>query len=161
MDRTNQNEASIDYIESHQKPPSRSRRRRGPTTFIYVMEMGKFAYKIGLAKNPGARHADLKVGSPFDLTLLGSAKVPEDLAHQIETALHGRHAPTRLNGEWFGLPPGRSEEWFVDDVLQCARIFALCFLMGARPVAEMKRMWGLNLPDRRDARLAQPVPGPF
>lgn len=54
--------------------------------------------KIGFTQgDPAARMADLQVGSPVRLTLLGA--VPGDRSD--EQALHRRFAHARSHGEWF------------------------------------------------------------
>lgn len=95
-------------------------------TSIYVIRMEDFAYKIGVGRVPRTRRSELQVGSPFRLTLLGSALIPEKVAEAVEDSLHKRHHATRINGEWFSLPENRTEKWFVQDVLECASLLARC-----------------------------------
>lgn len=98
------------------------------STHIYVMgtAVGDIAYKIGHATQPGKRRIGLNGGSPFGVRLLGSVSIPRDLAHPVERSLHRRYSATRVGGEWFALPAGKTEKQFITDVLECADLFARC-----------------------------------
>lgn len=55
--------------------------------------------KIGYAKNVEARLADLQVGSPYDLEILGTVSG----GHEEEGRLHTLFYQDRIRGEWFRL----------------------------------------------------------
>lgn len=79
---------------------------------VYFIRCGDHL-KIGYAKNPKQRLADLQVGSPLDLTLLGAVKC--DDAPGVEFALHRAFAQYRVRGEWFECVP--AVEATVDAIL--------------------------------------------
>jgi hypothetical protein len=96
------------------------------TTNIYVMgtAVGDIAYKIGHATKPEKRRSQLYSGSPFGARLLGSTEIPKEVVNAVEKSLHKRYSASQVGGEWFALPEGRSEKWFIKDVLESAPLFA-------------------------------------
>lgn len=67
--------------------------------FIQAIEGGPI--KIGMSQNPERRLADLQVGSPVRLRIIGVAVGGQ----QREAALHRRLAKHRVHGEWFADAP--------------------------------------------------------
>jgi hypothetical protein len=61
--------------------------------------LGRYAVKIGFARNPKAKMRVMQVGCPYDLHLLG---VMEG-GREMESKLHHRFAEHRIRGEWFNL----------------------------------------------------------
>lgn len=65
---------------------------------VYFIQSGTDGpIKIGKANDPEARLAELQVGSPSALRLIGS--IPGGIAE--ERALHARFSADRVRGEWF------------------------------------------------------------
>ena len=73
---------------------------QAPGRWVYFV-CYRSSVKIGSARNPARRIADLQCGSPVHLTVLGV--MPGDL--DFERELHKRWAEHRLRGEWFSLTP--------------------------------------------------------
>lgn len=72
--------------------------------------------KIGIAKNPWSRVADLQVGCPYALKVVAAiefARRREALA--IERATHALLSQEQARGEWFGVTPRSAEKaiWHV------------------------------------------------
>jgi transcriptional regulator with XRE-family HTH domain len=63
----------------------------------FVSRAGDGAIKIGVSRNPASRLAQLRSGSPEQLTLL--AVIPG--GRKKERELHNRFAEFRIYGEWF------------------------------------------------------------
>lgn len=60
--------------------------------------------KIGSSRNPTARLAELQVGSPVKLKLLGTVKCKsEQHARSVERLAHNIFHKQRRRGEWFRL----------------------------------------------------------
>lgn len=80
-------------------------------TYVYVIALvagvGEFAaVKVGIAKNPEHRLAQLKTGSPFEMDIACVLALPNrDMALGIEQSFHKLNAEQRLKGEWFDLHP--------------------------------------------------------
>lgn len=68
-----------------------------PHSFVYFIQASCGGIKIGVAKNPSGRLAQLQIGHPEPLNLLGSIAG----ALPTEQALHTFYAPERVRGEWF------------------------------------------------------------
>ena len=114
MDRTNQNEASIDYNESHQKPPSETpadRRRMDwiaagvfamedslTQGFVYFAESGPFV-KIGYSWRARERVRKMHTSNPYEVKLIGLLKGGKIR----EAELHKMFADARYRNEWFHL----------------------------------------------------------
>ena len=73
--------------------------------YIYfVQAIGEpFYIKIGQAKDPLQRTADLQVGSPVILELLAAVRVEQ--MNQFEKLFHEYFASKRKHGEWFDIRP--------------------------------------------------------
>jgi hypothetical protein len=74
-------------------------RQKGKNQFVYIIQSGDDGpVKIGTAKDPIMRVAELQTGSPYQLylreVLVGGVR--------IERRLHKRFKDDRLQGEWFG-----------------------------------------------------------
>src|SRR4051812_12804539 len=66
---------------------------------VYFIQQGwSGPVKIGVARSPQRRMAELQTASPYVLRLLGV--VPHG-GTPLEGELHQRHAVDRLYGEWF------------------------------------------------------------
>lgn len=67
-------------------------------SLVYFIQSGvNGPIKIGKAINPESRLAELQVGSPFALRLIGAT--PGDVS--AEHALHVRFREDHIRGEWF------------------------------------------------------------
>ena len=75
-----------------------------PDASVYFVRGGDFV-KIGTALNVTKRLGELKVGSPFKLTLL--LTVPG--GGSVEKAFHRRFADLRVRGEWFKAEPALTD----------------------------------------------------
>lgn len=64
---------------------------------VYFVQGANGAIKIGIAKNPAKRLADLQVSSPDKLKLLGCC----DGGRALEQQLHAELELFRVSGEWF------------------------------------------------------------
>lgn len=73
--------------------------------FVYFIDDGRGAIKIGWAKDPSVRLAQLQTGSPVRLRLLGI--VPG--VKSLERDVHRRFGGLRLHGEWFKQSPSLLE----------------------------------------------------
>lgn len=68
--------------------------------FIQAMRLG--LVKIGQARDPIGRLCELQVGSPDQLSLLGSIRCADTAeAVNLERSLHSQFAADRSHGEWF------------------------------------------------------------
>lgn len=82
--------------------------------YIYfILDESNNMVKIGRASNPAHRLAQLQVGNPNDLTILGVSTVGREEAKKAEDALHGKFRRRRVNGEWFECTPYMKDliEW--------------------------------------------------
>jgi hypothetical protein len=77
----------------------------GPIRHIYFIRAATGHIKIGTALNPTTRLADLQVGNPQPLELIGA--VPGSRAQ--EKALHAEFAEHRSIREWFNPTPALLE----------------------------------------------------
>lgn len=68
-----------------------------PRQIYFIQSVGGGPIKIGVSDDPRRRLADLQVGSPAVLRLIGTAAGDQ----RREAALHRRLAEHRLHGEWF------------------------------------------------------------
>lgn len=75
--------------------------------FLYFITTADRQFvKIGIARDPLKRMADLQVGHPTDLVLSGArAYSTRSAARAAESGLHTRLADHRSRGEWFYLTP--------------------------------------------------------
>jgi hypothetical protein len=71
-----------------------------PQAFVYFIQAGPYL-KIGVARNPFERMADLQTSHPEDLRLVGAILCLTP--HAVEGALHRRFLDRRKRGEWFAL----------------------------------------------------------
>lgn len=68
--------------------------------FVYLLQSGD-AYKIGRAREVGARLAQISPIMPHPVTLLHWIRCYD--CRRIESELHEKFKAKRLQGEWFGL----------------------------------------------------------
>lgn len=74
-------------------------------TSVYIIQCGEHV-KIGVAKDPLRRLADINVGTPVLATLFGSREFDGRLvAYNVESQLHRTFRHARANGEWFAVSP--------------------------------------------------------
>src|SRR3990167_3710274 len=66
-------------------------------TVYFIREVGTEIVKIGSSKRPWHRLAQLQVGSPRNLELVGNSKIDD------EKHYHRRFSKKRIRGEWFRL----------------------------------------------------------
>ncbi len=84
---------------------------RGPRTtntlekFIYIIEDGSGACKIGIAQDIKQRLCDLQVSSPIKLKIAYALRVPYAKARFFEGRIHKILKNRRLSGEWFYVHP--------------------------------------------------------
>jgi hypothetical protein len=67
------------------------------TGYVYAIDNGRGCVKIGWAKNPERRLAEINVSDPDRLSLVGYASG----SREHEAAIHQILAPHRVRGEWF------------------------------------------------------------
>lgn len=71
-------------------------------SWIYFIRQGEDGpVKIGRATSPLHRLAQLQVGSPITLHLLGAVHVGASEAPRVERSAHETFAEWRISGEWF------------------------------------------------------------
>lgn len=74
--------------------------------------------KVGVAKSPGKRLAELQTGSPFYLEIAFQMAFPDRAqAMKVEREFHNRHRRSAEIGEWFRLH-------YVDASIEVCRIAA-------------------------------------
>ncbi len=77
-------------------------------TYVYFIQDGRGATKVGISHDPPHRMTSLQTGHPEQLVLTRAIRQrTESEARAVERALHVRFAAHRLNGEWFDLSPQR------------------------------------------------------
>lgn len=69
--------------------------------FVYFIQAGKGAVKIGVAADPFKRLAELQTGNHEPLRIV--ATLEGDVEH--ESSFHARFSRHRLRGEWFAADP--------------------------------------------------------
>ncbi|MBT8239654.1 MAG: GIY-YIG nuclease family protein [Acidimicrobiia bacterium] len=76
----------------------------GDRTFVYLLQDGQAATKIGISGNPRERIASLETGHPEPLRLVKAIRF-RNAAHAraVERDLHIHFERKRMNGEWFDL----------------------------------------------------------
>lgn len=67
---------------------------------VYIMRVGEVC-KIGFAKDPEQRRADIQVGNHQPVEILYS--IPSNDHRRLERRLHDKFSLQRLSGEWFRL----------------------------------------------------------
>ncbi len=78
--------------------------------------------KIGKAKNAEKRIANLQIGCPFTLKLLGKVKCKSDFhALQVEKLAHNIFYKQRKRGEWFKLS-GKHTAQIESLIKKCAEL---------------------------------------
>ena len=70
-------------------------------TSIYVIGPDGGPYKVGIARRPKRRIAELQTGNPCPLVLHYQTAVAASLARQVEQLTHRFLKPRQLTGEWF------------------------------------------------------------
>lgn len=77
----------------------------GEICYVYVIGTAAEAYKIGVARDPEARHRSLKTGIPDPSTLLHTIPCQSrKKALALEKSLHGMLSKYHSIGEWFKAP---------------------------------------------------------
>lgn len=96
-------------------------RRSDRTGFVYVLMMvppeGSPVFKIGKARNIGARLDQIQPLLPYESFLLFAFWAKDALAQ--EAYIHRYYAKYRLLGEWFRLPP-----WAISQCAELQKIMA-------------------------------------
>lgn len=109
------------WLANNEAPPTRP--RASPEIedrSVYVIGCTGQPIKIGIARDPYKRLADLQVGFPHKLQLYWSVVIAGTAAVTVERAAHKRLAAKRLNGEWFDVDP--------DDAIEAIKVAAEPFL---------------------------------
>lgn len=71
-------------------------------TYLYFIQQGYGAIKIGIADDPGARLAQMQTGNSKELRLLLAVPFEErKVAYDLEQELHASLIEHRIRGEWF------------------------------------------------------------
>jgi hypothetical protein len=76
--------------------------------YVYFLKQGRNGpIKMGVAGSPEDRLANLQVGNPNELHLIGQRAVEGGYreARELEEALHERFSLYRIRGEWFWPTP--------------------------------------------------------
>jgi hypothetical protein len=69
--------------------------------YVYFIKAGQ-KLKIGKAKDPELRMAELQTGCPFEMRLMGTLKCKSDMhSHTVEQRLHRLFRREHFRGEWF------------------------------------------------------------
>lgn len=72
------------------------------TCYVYFIQAGYGAIKVGMAKNPRQRLADMQVCTHKPLRLLAQFRMPDrQSARTLELELHRLFERERIRGEWF------------------------------------------------------------
>jgi T5orf172 domain len=75
-------------------------------TFVYAIRCGRYAVKIGMARDPTARMLDLQAANPQKLILEHSQQLPyRRLAETVERRIHQAFSDRHIRGEWFRASP--------------------------------------------------------
>ncbi|MDB5447631.1 MAG: Mx8p19 [Phenylobacterium sp.] len=82
---------------------SDGKRRPGAAVVYFVRATILGLVKIGVASDIRSRLANLQVGSPDRLELVGVMRAKDALAKEME--LHGRFRADHSHGEWFRMSP--------------------------------------------------------
>lgn len=85
----------------HLIPTTCSEPKRKPSVFIYVIQCNDLI-KVGIAGDVYGRLAELQVGNPYPLRVLGYWRAVN--AIQEEEIIHVHLEKYRERGEWFRLP---------------------------------------------------------
>lgn len=83
--------------------PARHCSRNTSLYFIRVAPDGPI--KIGLARNVQRRLEQLQIGNHAELFIFAEYVIPEHLALELESLIHGRLRRARIHGEWFDPTP--------------------------------------------------------
>jgi predicted GIY-YIG superfamily endonuclease len=86
------------------------------TVYIYFIQSGYGAIKVGMAKNPEKRLANMQTSIPKSLRLLAAIPLPDrKSARALERELHDLFKDERIRGEWFNrriVKKGKMKEVF-------------------------------------------------
>ena len=75
---------------------------RDRTTYVYFIQSGYGAIKVGIAKSPEKRMANMQVSIPKPLRLIAKFPMPDrQSARNLEKDLHEAFADEHIRGEWF------------------------------------------------------------
>lgn len=92
----------LEGVLFYSRANNRSLCRGARMFYVYFIQAGKGAIKIGRAKNVDRRLKELQVGNPQELTVL--ATIPHETekgAKDMEQHLHDTLKSKRIRGEWF------------------------------------------------------------
>lgn len=133
--------------------------------YIYVVQAGEGAIKIGITNNVWTRLAGLQTGNPELLKLLYYLTCPSiEVAYRIESVLHKRYGTRRLAGEWFNVKPGRvlADIEFVRAISPYLDDVTLSYPGDDEPLEEVEDA-SAPTSDVRDKRLLRPemIVNPF
>ena len=72
------------------------------TTYVYFIQAGYGSIKVGMAKNPEKRLANMQTSTSKTLRLLAKFPMPDrQAARNLEIDLHKAFAHEHIRGEWF------------------------------------------------------------
>jgi predicted GIY-YIG superfamily endonuclease len=95
---------------------------------LYIIGAGDRPVKIGYAKNPSRRLAELQTGSPGELYIFEQiAKLTLKEARAVERKAHEHFKDRRLKGEWFDITTEEAREavWqWIDVRVTSARVLS-------------------------------------
>ena len=70
--------------------------------YLYaIIDQKNQLVKIGYAKDPAKRCAQLQTGNPNPLSVIWKVEVEESRAKLVETKIHKEYNYKRVRGEWF------------------------------------------------------------
>lgn len=86
------------------------------TCYVYFIQSGCGAIKVGIAKNPDKRMANMQTGHNKLLRLIAKFPQPDrNSARLLERELHDLFSEYRIRGEWFNrriVRAGRMKQLF-------------------------------------------------
>jgi len=130
---------------------------------VYIIEHSHGHVKIGRSTNPERRLADIKNGSPYELSLLTTIDPINDQDRveygTVENFLHTYFDRFRMRGEWFSPPPPEVSDLECLDELRASDLARMIFDLFGRAgrrdgntlVDYLHQVWVLDYdPQERD-----------
>jgi hypothetical protein len=90
-------------------PPGHKPKYGAATHYVYLMENGSGAVKIGHSKDPIKRIVTIRSGSSTRVELVKTWEMTRGAALNVEEEAHRLLSYARLSGEWFKVSPAYAE----------------------------------------------------
>lgn len=71
--------------------------------YLYLIKTQEIYHKIGMARVPSQRRAELQTGCPTPLEIIRTWAINADVASAAESAIHDRLRLHHMLGEWFSV----------------------------------------------------------